>query len=106
MFTTPIARIATRPGSGDISDFIGEVDVTPDLIMGTLMHGGAHLLKSNYIYEMVMNELTGIIEMREVGPSIIGKKWAHAYYDIPSQFGNEIWLSQDETKELEMSKHE
>ena len=46
-FGTPIARFATRPGSGEIKDFDKpEIqDVTPDLIMGTLMRSAAHLLK-------------------------------------------------------------
>ena len=99
-FGTPIARFATRPGSGEIKDFDKpEIqDVTPDLIMGTLMRGGAHLLKSNTIYELVMNEMTGIMEVHEVGKSTINKQWARAYHEIPYN-GHHIWLSEDEQDE-------
>ena len=103
MFITPIARFATRPGSGKLKDFDkSEIqDMTPDLIMGTLMRSGAHLLKSDMIYELVMNEMTGIIELREVGRSIIGKKWAHEYHTIPLYHGNKVWLSRDELERQE-----
>jgi len=107
-FTTPIARFATRPGGGGLDKFNPEKpeyktlpNETPDLIMGTLMQSGAHLLKSDWIYELVMNELTGVIELREVGRSTIGKKWTRNYYDIPIYDGRRIWLSKEERKEIE-----
>ena len=94
---TPIARFATRPG-GD--SFDGNTDnISPDLIMGTLLKSGRHLLKSDYIYEMVMNNMTGVIELHPVGKSTIGKKWAHCYYDIPTNYGNTVWLSEEEYKQ-------
>jgi hypothetical protein len=107
-FTTPIARFATRPGGGGLDKFKpGSAgyetlpDETPDLIMGTLMKGGAHLLKSDWIYEMVQNEMTGVIELREVGRSTIGKSWTRNFYDIPLYDGNRVWLSQNERNGLE-----
>jgi len=99
MLTTPIARFATRPGSGDLEDF--DTNVTPDLIMGTLIKSGAHLLKSDTIYELVMNEMTGIMEVHEVGRSTIGKEWAQEYYTIPMRRGTRVWLSRDELENLE-----
>lgn len=96
---TPIARLATRPGG---NSFSGCTDnISPDLIMGTLMRSGRHLLKSDYIYEMVMNNITGVIELHPVGKSTIGNEWGRAYYDIAIDGGSRVWLSQDETKELE-----
>jgi len=70
-FCTPIARFATRPGGYSKDGNFN--DVSPDLIMGTLLRSGRHLLKSDYIYEMVMNEMTGVIELHPVGKSHIGK---------------------------------
>jgi len=103
-FVTPIARFATRPGGSGNIDKWGTpecVHQTPDLIMGTLMKSGAHLLKSDTIYEMVMNELTGVIELREKGQTSIGKWWGRAYYDIPMDMGSRCWLSKDELAELD-----
>jgi len=101
MFYTPIARFATRPGSGEIKDFNKPeiCNATPDLIMGTLLKNCAHILKSNTIYELVMNEMTDILELREVGKSWINEKWARKFYDITSDYGSEIWLSEDEYTE-------
>ena len=101
---TPMARFATRPGG---SSFSGSTDnISPDLIMGTLMRGGRHLLKSDYIYELVMNNMTGIMELHPVGKSTIGKQWGRPYYDIAIDGGSRVWLSQDETKELEKNENE
>lgn len=101
MFETPVARFVTRPGDGTI-ETLSEFDTcTPDLIMGTLLSGGAHLLKSNCVYELVLNELTGVLELKEKGEANIKSRWGHAYYDIPSQLGNRMWLTKDELKQLE-----
>jgi len=54
----------------------------------------------NTIYELVMNEMTGIMELREVGKSIINKLWTRPYYDIDTYNGSRIWLSEDENEEL------
>jgi len=112
-FTTPIARFATRPGGGGLDKYKEGTpeneklpNETPDLIMGTLMQSGAHLLKSDWIYEMVMNEMTGVIELREVGRSVIGKKWFMEYHTIPLYHGNRVWLSRDELKDLEEQERE
>jgi len=106
-FSTPIARFATRPGGGGLDKFKEGTpeneklpNETPDLIMGTLMRGGAHLLKSDWVYEMVMNEMTGVIELREVGRSAIGKKWFKEYHTIPIDYGARTWLSRDELEQL------
>jgi len=101
MFETPIARFVTRPGGPGMHHLKEFDSCTPDLIMGTLMSSGAHLLKSNCVYEMVMNELTGVIELHEKGEANIGNRWGHEYHEIPSQLGNRMWLSKDEQKELE-----
>ena len=102
MFYTPIARMATRPGSGKLKDFNKPeiCNVTPDLLMCTLLKSGAHLLKSNTIYELGMNELTGIIELREVGKSWINTKWGHTYADISLIHGKTVWLSEEEYNEI------
>lgn len=101
MFYTPIARFVTRPGGPGL-ECLTEFDTcTPDLIMGTLMKGGAHLLKSNCVYELVLNELTGILELREKGEANIGKKWGHEYAEIPNLLGARMWLSKEEQKELD-----
>ena len=102
-FLTPIARFATRPGSGELDKFESDdlIYETPDLIMGTLMRGGAHLLKSDYIYELVLNEMTGVIELHEKGRSTIGKQWHRAYYDIAIDLGSRAWLTRDEMQELQ-----
>jgi hypothetical protein len=101
MFYTPVARFATRPG-GPGMECLTEFDTcTPDLIMGTLMKGGAHLLKSNCIYELVLNELTGVLELIEKGEANINKRWGHEYADIPHQLGARMWLTKDELKELD-----
>jgi hypothetical protein len=100
MYNTPIARFVTRPG-GQGLHYLTEFDTcTPDLIMGTLLSSGAHLLKSNCIYELVLNEMTGVLELREKGEANIGKRWGHNYYDIPSQLGNIMWLTKKEQLEV------
>jgi len=103
MFKTEIARFVTRPGSGNINDFDKKEiqNEVPDLIMGTFIRSGAHLLKSNTVYELALNELTGVIELQEIGESNIGKYWGHAYYDIQPQLGKMIWLTKDEYKVAE-----
>jgi len=91
-----IGRIIPRPGSGDMAAFN---EATPDLILSTLFKSGAHLLKSNFVYELRLNELTGIIEVVEVGKSVIGHKWGHNFYDIPVMYGPTVWLTEEEYKQ-------
>ena len=101
MIETPIARFITRPGSGGL-EALNEFDTcTPDLIMGTLMSSGAHLLKSNCVYELVLNELTGILELKEKGEANIGNVWGREYHDIHHVLGKKMWLSKDELSNLE-----
>ena len=95
---TTVARFITRPG-GNFKDINKFNPSTPDLIMGTLMKSGAHLLKSNCVYELVMNELTEVLELREVGEANIGQKWAHEYHYIPSVMGAMMWLTKEEFQE-------
>ena len=102
MFGIPIARFATRPGGPGL-ECLTEFDTcAPDLIMGTLIKDGAHLLKSNCIYELVLNELTGVLELREKGEASINKRWGLAYSEIPSQLGPRMWLTKDELHELDV----
>jgi len=96
---TPIARFATRPGAGaELKDFEKDEDInaSPDLIIGTLLNSGNHLLKSDYIYELSLNNITGVLELHEKGRSNIGKKWAHNYYEIQDYVGKEMWLTKEE----------
>jgi len=67
--------------------------------MATLLKSGAQLIKADFVYELGMNELTGIIELREVGKSCIGKRWAQKFYDIPVFNGKQCWLTRDELEE-------
>ncbi len=101
-FNTAVARFVTRPGSGELEKYKKEeeINVTPDLIMGTLMRSGAHYLKADTVYELVMNELTGVLELHEKGRSVIGKQWARAYYDIAIEHGSHTWLTRDELEEV------
>ena len=101
MFDTPIARFVTRPGGYGLEHLDKFDSCTPDLIMGTLMESGAHLLKSNCVYELVLNELTGVLELREKGEANIAKKWGHEYHDIPNHLGKRMWLTKDELKQLD-----
>ena len=98
MFFTSIARIATRP-SYDVKEGLSLDNISPDLAMMSLFKSGAHLLKSDHIYELGMNELTGVIELREMGKSNIGKGWNHNFYDITTYLGNKTWLTEDEYSE-------
>jgi len=98
-FSTPIARFVTRP-SGRLED-LTSTDVTPDLIMGTLLKSSAHLLKSNTIYELVLNEMTGVIELHEKGASIIGKRWGREYHELPSFLGPKMWLTEKENMQID-----
>jgi len=95
MFSQPIARLVTRPGSGDLKDTVQ----MPDMMMCTLMSSARHLLNSNTVYELRMNNMTGVIELIEVGESCIGRKWGHNYYDIPIHYGKTCWLTKEELKE-------
>jgi len=94
-----IARMVTRPGCGTLEG-LEDVNVTPDLMMCTLMKEGADLLKSNTIYELVLNRFSGAIELKERGEANIGKKWGLCYYDIPIQHGKQIWLTKEELKQI------
>ena len=100
---TPIARIATRGGGAKGMAGITDTDNTPDAFIGTLMRSEAHLLRSNYIYELVLNEITGVIELREKGQSIIGKQWGRELQDIILE-GPRTWLTVEETEELRLQE--
>ena len=100
---TPIARLVTRP-SGKLENMTKFNPSEPDLIMATLLRSGKHLLKSNCVYELVYNELSDTIELKEVGEANIGKKWGMNFYDIPIHHGNKVFLTKEEQTNLSYNK--
>lgn len=97
---TGIARFVTRPAS----------DGKSDLIIGTLMNTSVanNHLKPNTIYELY--EILGVMQIREVGISLIGEKsceqsplgasWAQQYPATVATAGNYLLISVDEYKQL------
>lgn len=109
MFGIPgiaVARFVTRPSGYDMKHLKEFDSCTPDLIMGTLMKNGAHLLKSNCVYELELNQMTGILELKEKGEANIGNHWGHEYSAIPNIVGSRMWLTKDELKQLDEENEE
>jgi len=92
-----IGRFITRPGAGTIAEIVDpDNHSAPDLIMGVLFKSGRDLLKGNKVYELVLNEITGILELHEIGNTNMSKWWGRNYYDIHDETGPVMWLTQDE----------
>jgi hypothetical protein len=85
----PIARMVFR---GD-----GPED---GLLMATTIKGH-NFFKPNTVYEL--DEILGVIQLREIGPSMISQpgegqyiNWGHAYYNLQIEFGPVVFLSREE----------
>ena len=98
---TPIARAVTRP-SGDLENLKKFNASPPDLMMVALLDGAKKHIKSNCVYELVYNELSGAIELIEVGEANIGNAWGHVYSEIEMHIGKaRTWFSKEEYEKFE-----